>query len=95
MNHSTLLGELQIEFGFWDNWGQLSVMKKRLLGGVGNCKTIHLGRTNAGQELSVRPKELVFTHRAKSGLWKGVAHLSPYKQLDQYLLHTVHQNRGA
>lgn len=56
MNHSTLLGELQIEFSFWDNWGQLSVMKKRLLGGVGNCKTIHLGRTNAGQELCVHPK---------------------------------------
>lgn len=82
MNHSTLLGELQIEFGFWDNWGQLSVMKKRLLGGVGNCKTIHLGRTNASQELCVHPRSWS-SLRVKSVPWKRVAHLSPHKQLGQ------------
>jgi hypothetical protein len=83
MNHSTLLGELQIEFGFWDNWGQLLVMKKWLLRGLGNCKTVHLGRTNAGQELCVHPRQLVFSQRAKSVPWKGVELLSPHKQLGQ------------
>lgn len=73
MNHSTLLGELQIEFCFWDNQDQLLVMKKQPLGSVGNCNTVHLGRTKARQELYVRPRVLFQTsQRAESISCEGL-----------------------